>query len=856
MANNYPLLFFPEPTPLQRSAGNQFPPKSIHYPSNDRQAERLSPLFETLRRSFENQRADIQNTPVGIDPEQVLVFETIGNVESFITAVRNTEGLEWMGEIELDDIHPSDDFHYANAELEENNLTGRLFLTMTNQRAMTEMLSLWEQYSSNPDVKFQRGLNGFKALFRQLNTIRRWNVRDRLIETNVIEYWKQDIEANEQIIRFELQLWFSTSTEKREASFSRVSAIIESLNGRCLVHSVIEEISYHGMLVELPSTAIQDIIDTQDTLLVRCDQVMFFRPSGQIAIVSEIETGMLISDESLNEALPTGEPEAAILDGLPVNNHQKLSNRIVVDDPDDYSDGYIVQHRVHGTAMSSLIIHGDMNDNESPISTPLYIRPIMKPIAGMFNSIEKVPNDVLFVDLLHRAVKRLFDGDIDIDPIHSIKIINLSVGDSSLLFFHSMSPAAKLLDWLSWKYNVLFVISAGNHVHTLQMSILCKDFKSLSEQQKEEIIYNTIINDRRNRRILSPSESINNITVGSISVDNSLANPYERRIIPTLNLLPNVHSAFGGGYRRSIKPDFVYYGGSQFFDEPLQNLSPTPLKYSCHFGAPGNRVAAPSDDLSKTWFIRGTSNAAALITRRGIQITDTLKDLFQEDYFSPQNRQYLPLIIKTLLTHGCSWGELESNLKRILNGKYNSADIEKIITDWIGYGIPDTSKVRECTQQRVTILGFGEIRQDRSHLFKFPLPPSLSGRPENRKLTITLSWFSPIASNTQKYRVANLYFEADSNIIGVKRDDAQWQKVKKGTLQHEVFVGQSAVAFEDDRSIAIRVTCKKDAIDFDYSIPYSIAVTLEVAEEIDIPIYQEVREKLLTPIIVEQGSMF
>lgn len=63
--------------------------------------------------------------------------------------------------------------------------------------------------------------------------------------------------------------------------------------------------------------------------------------------------------------------QAAIFDGLPVNNHQKLSNRIMVDDPDDYSDGYTVQHRVHGTAMSSLIIHGDINDNEKAHINPI-----------------------------------------------------------------------------------------------------------------------------------------------------------------------------------------------------------------------------------------------------------------------------------------------------------------------------------------------------------------------------------------------------------------------------------------------------------------------------------------------------
>lgn len=67
---------------------------------------------------------------------------------------------------------------------------------------------------------------------------------------------------------------------------------------------------------------------------------------------------------------------------------------------------------------------------------------------------------------------------------------------------------------------------------------------------------------------------------------------------------------------------------------------------------------------SKTWFVRGTSNAAALITRRGIQITDTLKELFQENYFLPQYRQYLPLIIKTLLTHGCSSGRIRVKSQR------------------------------------------------------------------------------------------------------------------------------------------------------------------------------------------------
>jgi hypothetical protein len=49
------------------------------------------------------------------------------------------------------------------------------------------------------------------------------------------------------------------------------------------------------------------------------------------------------------------------------------------------------------------------------------------------------------------------------------------------------------------------------------------------------------------------------------------------------------------------------------------------------------------------------------------------------------------------------------------------------------------------------------------------------------------------------------------------------------------------------------VICKKDAGNFTGVIPYAIAVTLEIAEEVNLPIYQEVKNRLITPIAVEQS---
>lgn len=88
-----PLLFFPSKEVATRSkmggGGGKF-----HYPSSERQGERLSPKFETLSNILDAQRATILQSTVGIDSEQVLVFETIGNVEDFAKAVSKIEGFE------------------------------------------------------------------------------------------------------------------------------------------------------------------------------------------------------------------------------------------------------------------------------------------------------------------------------------------------------------------------------------------------------------------------------------------------------------------------------------------------------------------------------------------------------------------------------------------------------------------------------------------------------------------------------------------------------------------------------------------------------------------------------------------
>ena len=73
------------------------------------------------------------------------------------------------------------------------------------------------------------------------------------------------------------------------------------------------------------------------------------------------------------------DPVVAVFDGMPIQNHPLLRGRIIVDDPDDYATNYESKYRIHGTSMTSLAIYGDLNRNDLPITSPIYVRPILRP---------------------------------------------------------------------------------------------------------------------------------------------------------------------------------------------------------------------------------------------------------------------------------------------------------------------------------------------------------------------------------------------------------------------------------------------------------------------------------------------
>ncbi len=322
----------------------------------------------------------------------------------------------------------------------------------SNQRAMLELLSLWRRYTENPDEAFPWGLARWKSFFAQLRTIRLWDETDR-VSAALIEDWGERLGLGQEQVPFEAELWYFHQPDKRDSAERDVKEIIERSGGSIGRRCVIDEIEYHAITGYLPSHAIRDAYRGAVVVPVP------LRSSCRETPWRQTERGIACKAAPLpREDL---QPVVAILDGMPIENHPLLDGRLVVDDPDQWAQEVRVADRVHGTAMASLIVHGDLETGQSPLNRRVYIRPILRPDRREWTPrAESVPEDLLFVDLLHRSIVRLFENRATGDE--RIYAINLSVGDRCRVFARNLSPCARLLDWLAWRYQVLFLISAGN----------------------------------------------------------------------------------------------------------------------------------------------------------------------------------------------------------------------------------------------------------------------------------------------------------------------------------------------------------------------------------------------------------
>lgn len=855
-----PLLAFDSPSVGERVKSGGRPPKVVG-PGGRRQGERLSPRFKELSDAFEAKRAELgEGTPIEADPSLVIVLDLAGSVEEFYKAVNKVEGLEFLAEMAGDTTDSDDDFYILDRgqERSKKSVEHSLYLVMSNAKAVDQMISLFDRWKKDPKAKFDRGLGKFKDVFSQLVDLRRWGPEDRVRETGLIERWQETLDIvgdSQSSVRIEIELWYRNDRRQRQASEQEVRKILTDCGGEVVNQAKIEEIGYHALLAQLPIQQVETVVQKgpQAIRLLMAEDVMFvspFEPMGVKAVPSV--PGLELSFPPV--ALKDDNPRIALLDGVPFQNHDALSGRLVIDDPDDFESGYPLAARSHGTAMASLIIHGDLSAPEKPLDRKVYVRPIMCHEEEPFGQhVERVSPDTLFVDLLHRAVRRLFVGESGRSPAApSVRVINLSIGDCRRPLVRRMSPVGRLVDWLALEYNVLFIISAGNHVEPISIPAeVASDRESARVAALQAVHASQIV-----RGILPPGDAMNAVTVGAVHADGS-PDLDESSNVWDLSRQgePALYSATGPGVDRMIKPDIYYVGGRRLF------VQPTPLLaagsdidlYPANTASmgPGLRVAAPSEwgSSSRTTFECGTSHATALVTREASLLFDLLEEKRQDSAaLDSPDPMFHPLLVRALLAHACSWGDWWAELGPDLPVGRD----RRRLTPLLGYGRIDPERSRGAVNRAVVIAG-NSIGMDERHSYDLPLPPSIRSKAEWHRVGITLAYWAPVTHGLKRYRASKVFFTTSnaktiSKLVGGDRIDAYYRAVVRGSLQHEVIEGDKSLGFFGDATFPIHVECMKDGQNNSGQtsrIRYALVASIETAAETSTTVHDEVRAGLL-----------
>ena len=842
-----PLLIFAEPTPVEREGGQGFPP-SVHFPNHARQGIRLGARFTSLKQAFDARRLELRAHAQNDDPDLVLVLETVGAMSDFMTAAQRVPGLEWL--VGMDDkIDPDEDFY--DSKDGRKSLAGKVFLAGSNRAALDEVVRLWKRFYVDPKVKLGDGLEAWKEVFKRLKDARFWGPADRL-EPNLSDAWRFKIEHGEAVLRFEIEAWHFSTPAKNATATAEIRALVTQLGGTVLSESIIDGIAYHGFLVAMPAAGVARFLAVDAPPLLKSDRVMFFRPHGQAVAPVEVATDRSPAQPSAQRT--GGTSIVALLDGLPIANHPLLQGRVVVDDPDSWSDNYPAPERFHGTAMASLIALGDLGETGTPLARPIYARPIMRPAGVAGQREERTPDDRLLIDLVHVAVRRMFEAEPGRPAAApDVKVINLAVGDPYRFFTGELSPWARLLDWLQHKYDVLFIVSAGNQMDDdLVLDTATGSLQGMTLEQRSALATKAVCSDDMHRRVLAPAESVNALTVGASHTDGSTVAPAGGRFLLFAEGGLAPYSSIGPGFRRAIKPDILLPGGRVLYREAtISPAGQTKVQPIHSLQPPGHRVAAPPTPQGVAVHTRGTSNACAMGTRwaaRAHAVLDVLRA------GNPTlDARYDTVLIKSLLAHGAGLGDIQSQVLAARPDVDEWQAQRRLVSRYAGLGVADVERALTCSAQRATLLGVGTLRHEKALEFRVPIPRALHATVVSRRVTATLAWMTPVNPRHSKYRVARLWIDLPDGDLRGERTEGDWRQLRQGTVHHEVFQGALAVPVDDDTYLSIRVNCLADAGRIVAPVKFALCVSLEVKEGVALPIYEQVRDRVAARVGVRAG---
>ena len=767
-------------------------------------------------------------------PERLLVFELRGSVDAFARAVSRVSGLEFVDEEAL-----------TGDEIDKEPVA---YLLVPDVAALRQIESLWRRWSAGQSLG--TGFTPWRDVFALLRDLRPWGPQDR-VDPRDAAVLAREMEGHDddELLRLEIELVFREPDHAAQQAEILIETEVQRAGGAVISRARIKEIGYHACLVDLPVRELRAVVNRQG--VARVESVMHIRPQS---VATKLRTD---GNEPLGEVPQVndlGKPILALLDGVPVANHPLLARHVSVDDPFGLEPLTAVADRKHGTAMASLIIHGDRNRDESPLPRKIHVLPVMMARPGQE---EIFRSDRLIVDVIYQAVRTMRAGADASAP--EVLIVNLSLGNPRQPFHGLLSAWAKLLDRLSYEYGILFVVSAGNVLDPLDLPAFTTRtaFEDAAADTRARAVVGAVGALMAQRRLFSPAETVNGITVGACNQDDV---PTAHRVTARNSVeaytgieMANPSSALGPGYGAAIKPDILMPGSREhlFAQSNMGNaLRVTPSGPS---RAAGLRVAAPPRPPTEQFefYTSGTSAAAALASRTCHRIHDALEHAYGDAFLGLSHRARA-VLVKALLAHTAQWPQATAYMIRDVIGPADGRQHVRQkdnIRRFLGYGIVDAEAATACAGDRATFWATGEIGENQVMHIPIPVPIAMANRAQPHALVATTAWFTPTKPGNRRYRAVRLKLLKPDTLgsLGLDKsfsDQPDQNQVNRGTLCHQRWHGEKAAAVADGMEIVLRLQREPDqaGMVIDDLVPFAVAVTLTMPGVVEI--YEQVQQRL------------
>lgn len=737
--------------------------------------------------------------------------------------------------------------------VDESSITGtdrsKLIIQFENQAAIKQFNDERELWALDAQVDTKLLTYAKRRdLFCSIETVRSLTKDDRL-GLKLKTFLEKNL-RNMDFLVVNIDVWFNNDRSKKLEIEHQIRQVLGTqgsqllgdlfeISGLLLGRAKVNEFSLNALLN-------LDIISMVD---LPCE------PISQEPFELYSQNFIPIVDDTLDENAPL----AAVLDSGVFSGNPLLKTVVVAEEEFDTTENTSTDLNGHGTGVAGIVVYGDLyNFDQSHV-----FKPLVRICNGKIMHNNERGNAAFPKN--ERPEKIVKEAILFFHEKYGCRIFNLSAGNSESLYQGGRQfPWASMLDDLSRELDIVIVISAGNVSEPVINQFSSRN--DLMQKTRDQLFY-------PEHRLIDPATSALGVTVGSITraAEPAVACGVQKRLLSVGEKdYLSVFTRIGKGVNKSIKPDFVDYGGNY----ALQQISGD---YNRWVKTDRNLMEPTLNHTVDKVFMGfcGTSFAAPHVTHMAARLERSLEK--QLDQKPSAN------LIRAMLANSakCSdkmekWG-MDSK-----DGFYSGLDNPKRerLMRLNGYGkISDQSLF--SSDNAVTLFAEDELSLRDFHLYKIPIPKQFAKIKASKSITVSLA-YNPITKISRKeYLANNLWIEIfrridEETLIDYKakketgfdtEEDFKilpdsykikdfvpgYDALQKSTLQQRCWQksarGGSDILFEgqDEESYIYILISGKERFKYDQQEqpqPYALCVTFQYESEKNIDLYNQLRNNV------------